>query len=78
MGLFSSRPVTYEFCRLASKADGIEPLRDRDSLRVGTLVGTFQMTKAEFYRDFANVVRSRSYRRRGLYHSPTVPENSAP
>jgi len=53
MGLFSSRPVTYEFSRLGFKADVIEPLRDRDSFRVVTPVGTFQMTKAEFYRDFA-------------------------
>jgi hypothetical protein len=76
MGLFSTRPATYEFSRLGFKADVIEPLRDRDSFRVVTPVGTFQMTKAEFYRDFANVVRSRSYRDRGLYHYPTVPEKA--
>jgi hypothetical protein len=47
MGLFSTRPATYEFRRLGFKADVIEPLRDRDSFRVVTPVGTFQMTKAE-------------------------------
>ena len=34
------------------------------------------MSKSEFYRTFDNVVRSRSYRERGLYHYPTVPEKA--
>ena len=73
MGIFSARPATYEFSRLGFKADIIEPLRSSERFRVVTPVGTFEMTKAEFYRDFANVAASRSYRERGLYHYPVVP-----
>ena len=76
MGLFSARPVSYDFSRLCFKADVIEPLRDKDSFRVVTPVGTFQMTKREFYQDFANVVRSRSYQEGGIYHYPTVPQKA--
>ena len=39
-----------------------------------TPVGTFEMTKADFYRAFPNVVRSRSYREGGVYHYPSVPK----
>jgi len=76
MGLFSARPVSYEYYRLGFKADVIEPLRDKDSFRVVTPDGTFQMTKREFYRDFANVVRTMSYRDRGLYHYSRVPQKA--
>ena len=65
--------VTYHHSRLCFKADQIEPLPMDGSFRVVTKVGTFQMTKAQFYRDFANVVGSRSYRTPGGYHYPTLP-----
>ena len=35
--------------------------------------GTFEMTKADFYRAFPNVVQSRSYREARVYHYPKVP-----
>jgi len=69
-------PVVYEFSRLCFKADIIEPLSDGDSFRVITPVGIFQMTKADFYRDFVNVVRSHSYSEGGIYHYPTVPQKA--
>ena len=73
----SSKPIaSYEFSRLGFKADVIEPLAAGDRFRIITPEGTFEMTKAEFYRDFANVVRSMSYRDRGLYHYPTTPEKA--
>lgn len=73
----SSKPATsYEFSRLGFKADLIEPLGPFDRFRIITPEGTFEMTKAEFYRDFANVVRSMSYRERGLYHYPATPEKA--
>jgi curved DNA-binding protein CbpA len=72
----TERPVMYEFSRLCFKADVIESLSDQGSFRVVTPVGIFQMTKADFYRDFANVVRSRSYREGGIYHYPTVPQKA--
>ncbi len=72
-----SQPIpTYEFSRLGFKADVIEPLRPDERFRIVTPEGTFEMTKAEFYRDFDNVVRSMSYRDRGLYHYPTTPEKA--
>ena len=73
MALFSKRPVTYESTRLLFKADVIEALRPGDRFRVKTPEGTFEMTKADFYRVFDNVVRSRSYSERGIYHYPVVP-----
>ena len=72
----NSPRVTYTFSRLGFKAEHIEPLSDSDEFRVETPVGDFQMSKAEFYRDFANVVESRSYSENGLYHYPTVPEKA--
>jgi hypothetical protein len=65
--------VTYRHTRLCFKADQIEPLPMNGSFRVTTNVGTFQMTKAEFYRDFGNVVQTRSYRTPGGYHYPVLP-----
>ena len=46
--------------------------------RVDTPIGSYQMSKAEFYRVFANVVASASYRERGLYHYPTTPGKAEP
>jgi hypothetical protein len=78
MGLFSKSPITYESTRLLFKADVIERLRPNDRFRVETPEGVFEMTKAEFYRVFDNVVRSRSYRERGVYHYPVVPAKANP
>jgi hypothetical protein len=76
MGLFTRRRVSYEFSRLGFKADMIEPLRDSDEFEIRTPEGSFVMTKRDFYRDFANVARSMSYRKRGLYHYPKTPEKA--
>jgi hypothetical protein len=67
---------SYEFSRLGFKAAVIEPLAATDRFRIVTPDGTFEMTKADFYRDFANVVGSMSYRERGLYHYPRTPERA--
>src|SRR5947209_3117095 len=64
---------TYNFSRLCFRRDVIENLGPHDSFRVVTPVGTFQMTKAEFYREFSNVVESRAYSQDGLYHYPKLP-----
>lgn len=66
-------PATYSFSRLCFRREVIEPLGANDPFRVVTPVGTFQMTKAEFYREFGNVVESRSYSEDGLYHYPKLP-----
>jgi hypothetical protein len=68
--------VTYRHTRLCFKADQIEPLPMDGSFRVTTNVGIFQMTKAEFYRDFANVVQTRSYRAPGGYHYSVLPRRA--
>jgi hypothetical protein len=65
--------VSYRYSRLCFKAKVIEPLAMHDTFEVVTLEGTFRMTKAEFYRDFANVVRSKSYLVGGIYHYRSPP-----
>lgn len=65
--------LTYEATRLAFKADLIEPLHTSGRFRIVTPVGTFEMSKAEFYSAFPNVVKSKSYKEGRLYHYPTVP-----
>lgn len=66
--------LTYEATRLAFKADLIEPLPSSGRFRIVTPVGTFEMSKAEFYSAFPNVVKSKSYKEGRLYHYPTVPK----
>ena len=70
--------ASYDFSRVCFKADVIEPLRPGDRFRVVTPEGIFEMTKADFYRVFDNVVRSPSYRDRGIYHYPTTPQKALP
>lgn len=71
--------VTYTFSRFCFKADAIEPLAMADAFRMVTARdGAFQMTKAEFYRDFANVPPTVAYRRDRRYHSRTVPKKAEP
>lgn len=76
MRLFPSRPVRYQATRLLFKADVIEPLGQRDRFQIETPEGTFEMTKADFYRVFRNVTESRSYREKGVYHYPTTPQKA--
>ncbi|GLC27768.1 hypothetical protein [Roseisolibacter agri] len=68
----------YTATRLTFRAAVIEPLADDERFRVVTPDGTFEMTKAQFHRVFANVVRSVSYRERGVYHYPSIPKAAAP
>ncbi len=63
----------YEFSRLSFLAKVIESLNAEESFRIICPEGTFQMTKNEFYSEFKNVVQSRSYREKGIYHYPKPP-----
>ena len=63
----------YEATRLLFRAKVIEELNDSDLFRIHTPQGTFAMTKADFYRVFSNVVGTKSYKERGIYHYPTIP-----
>lgn len=64
---------TYRYSRLCFKRDVIEKLADEEEFRVVTRLGVFQMSKAEFRRDFSNVRNSRSYKESGFYTYPTLP-----
>jgi len=68
---------TYEKSRLWFIRDVIEPLQDQQQFAIRvTGVGLFVMTKADFYLEFPNVVSSKSYRDKGHYHYPTLPERA--
>jgi hypothetical protein len=69
----SDDAVTYKVSRLLFKASVIEPLELHQRFRIVTPVGSFEMTKADFYRTFSNVIRTASYREGGTYHYPIVP-----
>ena len=74
-----SKPtVVYEYKRFCFKASKIEPLQDDQAFKVVTPNGSFQMTKAEFYRAFPKVVISKSYSESGLYHYPSLPKSILP
>ena len=66
----------YEFRRLGFRADFIQPLGDDNAFEIVTPLGTFRMRKRQLYRDFANVTRTMSYRKRGLYHYPVAPQRA--
>ena len=68
--------ASYVYSRLCFKADVIERLQPNDRFRIITPAGTFEMSKADFYRDFANVVETMSYRVRGLYHMSPTPQKA--
>jgi hypothetical protein len=68
--------TTYENARLTFRADRIERLEPGQSFRVITREGTFQMTKEQFYRDFANVAASSSYRDQGTYNYKVLPRKA--
>lgn len=65
--------VEYSASRLTFKRDVIESLNDSDVFSVVTPLGTFQMTKAEFYETFPNVPLTHSYRSAGTYNYATLP-----
>ena len=68
--------TTYKHSRLCFRADVIEPLTKQDSFCVRTHNGTFAMTKAEFYRVFDNVVKTKSYLKGRMYHYPKPPRKA--
>ncbi len=76
-GRQTTRPAaTYTYSRFCFKADVIERLGMDEAFRVVTPMGTFQMTKAEFYCDFPKVPASKSYRVDRIYHYPKLPERA--
>ena len=64
--------------RFHAKEKVIGPLNMSDYFEIRTPSTTWRMTKADFYRVFANVVRSKSYTgSRGEYHYPKPPRKAA-
>ena len=68
--------IKYTSSRLCFKADEIEPLNDSDVFIIQTPQGTFQFTKAEFYRKLSNVTKTKSYRENGVYHYSVTPKRA--
>ena len=48
--------VEYSSSRLCFKADIIEQLNDNEEFAVHTPFGVFQMSKADFYNTFPNII----------------------
>jgi hypothetical protein len=67
--------VTYDSSRFCFKRDRIDALDPSAEFRMITPVGVFQMSKAEFYREFPNVVASASYEA-GVYNYPRLPSKA--
>ena len=76
-GGFDHTPKTsYAATRLLFRKSEIEAIGWEQSFEVRTPVGTFRMTKREFYTDFSNVVASTSYAKQGIYHYATLPKKA--
>jgi hypothetical protein len=75
----SDPAVTYTYRnRLCFKAKYIELLTPDEAFRVVVAgIGVYQMTKAEFYETFPNIVVSASYRDHGLYHGANLHARAA-
>lgn len=67
--------VTYDSSRFCFKRDRIDGLQPSEEFRMITPVGVFQMSKADFYQEFPNVVASASYKN-GVYNYPKLPSKA--
>ena len=72
------KATQYKYSRLAFKREIIEKLVPSDSFEVETPEGTFRFTREQFERVFSNVIKTKSYLKRGLYHYPRTPEKALP
>ena len=80
MGLFNkilgkTTKVSYSSTRLLFKRDAIEPLDWGGKFRVYSSNDecSYEMTKREFYDVFSNVVKTKSYKKAGIYHYVKTP-----
>ena len=67
---------SYRASRFTFIFKHIEPLAPGQAFRMVTDDGTFQMTKADFYRDFAAITRTDSYRLHGRYNRAKPPKSA--
>ena len=68
----------YKYSRLAFRRDVIEKLAPDDSFEVETPEGTYRFTRKQFEKVFSNVIKTKSYLKKGLYHYPRTPEKAFP
>ena len=68
----------YKYSRLAFRREIIEKLAPSDSFDVETPEGTYRFTREQFEKVFSNVIKTKSYLERGLYHYPRTPEKAFP
>ena len=68
--------VEYTSSRLLFKSEVIEPLEDDDIFIVHTPNGSFRMSKADFYKEFQNVIKTKSYREMGWYSYVKTPKRA--
>ena len=68
--------VEYTFSRLCFKANVIESLENNDVFIVHTPDGSFRMTKADFYRVFPKIPKTKSYQEREIYHCKYPPQRA--
>lgn len=73
---FMKPTASYSAPRLRFYADIIEPLPMGAIFEIISPDATWQMTKADFYRVFPNVVTSKSYTNARYYHYPKPPEKA--
>jgi hypothetical protein len=66
----------YSCSRLTFKACIIESLKENDVFCIKTPVGSFQMTKGDFYKSFPNVIQTKSYREQGVYSYTKTPQKA--
>lgn len=66
----------YSATRLLFRRSVIEALSMDESFQIVTPQGTFQFTRREFETEFPNVVKSNSYRIKGVYHYSTTPQRA--
>jgi hypothetical protein len=66
----------YTATRLLFKKEVIERLAPDEAFDIITPLGTFRMTRAQFYSDFSNVVATDSYRLKGIYSYSTLPDKA--
>ena len=75
-----SYAARYSAPRLLFKRDIIESLSDDEVFIIEVTknepLGSYAMTKADFYRVFNNVVQSESYKKGGVYHYQKTPEKA--
>ena len=68
----------YKYSRLAFRREIIEKLAPSDSFDVETPEGTYRFTREQFEKVFSNVIKTKSYLERGLYHYPKTPDKAFP